>query len=569
MFIVGIDLGTTASVIAEAQNEKTNVISIDYGKNTIPSIVDYSKSEPIVGRAALQNSDFSKTIFSVKRFMGSSEKFFGKSAAEISGDILFHIKKITEQTTNKKIDAAIITVPAHFSNQQRIETKQAASLAGIKVLRLINEPTAAAIAFGLDKRKDGIFGVYDFGGGTFDFSILRLSDGVFQVLATGGNNYLGGDDIDHEICKYNLDTQKINFETLTHAEKILCKQISKNLKESIGENLKISKKLFFKNREIDFSLSQEQLKEFSNHFIKKTLDIADQVFKDARINPEKIDEIVLVGGMTRLNLVKNSVREHYKCNVLDSINPDEAVARGAALQADNLISKNNNMLLIDVVPLTLGIETYGGGVDRIIHRNTPVPISEKREYTTQADNQTAMKFHIVQGESPVAEKCLSVANFELKGIPPMPAGRAKVVVDFSVDSNGLLKVEAQEKITGQKQSVIVEASGGISDKELIEILENAFKNRKEYLIEEALINQKVEAERLIKFWKSIVDDLPEKNKKEAEQAIKFLKNSISENDYDKIVDAKKEIEKIFNPFLDEIINLRMQGKNIRDIEQSL
>ena len=227
------------------------------------------------------------------------------------------------------------------------------------------------------------------------------------------------------------------------------------------------------------------------------------------------------------------------------------------------------MLLIDVVPLSLGIETYGGGVDRIIHRNTPVPISEKREYTTQVDNQTAMKFRIVQGESPIAEECLSVANFELQGIPPMPAGRAKVVVDFSVDGNGLLKVEAQEKITKQKQSIVIEASGGISDKELIKILENAFENRKEYLIEEAIINQKVEAERLIKFWNSIIYDLPEKNKKNAEQAVKFLKNAISENNYDKIVNAKKEIEEIFNPLLDDIINRRMQGKSIKDIEQNL
>ena len=268
-------------------------------------------------------------------------------------------------------------------------------------------------------------------------------------------------------------------------------------------------------------------------------------------------------------MVKETVRNHFKCDVLDSIDPDEAVAKGAAIQANNIISNNKNMLLIDVVPLTLGIETYGGGVDRIIHRNTPIPISQKREYTTQADNQTAMKFRIVQGEKPTAKDCLQVADFELTGIPPMPAGRAKIIVDFSVDVNGLLKAEACEKSTGQKKSVTVEASGNISDQDLIEILENAFKNRKEYIIEEALINQKVEAERMIKFWESILNDLPPENRSAAKNAILSLKNAAKSDDYNKIVNAKKEIENIFNPFLDQIINNKMQGKAVSEIERDL
>ena len=569
MFTVGIDLGTTASVVATVRNGKTDVISIDYSKNTLPSVVNYSENPPLVGRAALQTSDLSKTVFSIKRFMGTDEEFFGKSAAEISGDILFHLKKIAEQAAGEKIDAAVITVPAHFSNQQRMETKHAASLAGIKILQLINEPTAAAIAFGLDERKEGIFGVYDFGGGTFDFSVLRLVDGVFQVLATGGNNYLGGDDIDIAICNHNLEQLGIKKDDLNHSEKILCQYIAKSLKESLGTQTRISEKFMLREREITFSLSSEELQKFSQPFIRKTLAIADQVFKDSKIPAKKIDEIVLVGGMTKLSLVKNSVREHFDCNVLDSINPDEAVARGAALQAHNIVTKNHNMLLIDVVPLTLGIETYGGGVDRIIHRNTPIPIIEKREYTTQVDNQTGMKFRIVQGENPAAKNCLQVATFELKGIPPMPAGRAKVIVDFSVDANGLLTVEASEKSTGQHQSITVEASGGISEKELLEILENALKNRKEYLIEEALIGQKVEAERQLKFWESMIDELPAEEQKSARDGIESLKKFLKENNYDEIVATKKAIEKIFEPFLDEIITRKMQGKRIRDIEQQL
>ncbi len=561
MFTVGIDLGTTASVISYLKDGTPEAIQIDGGV-TVPSVVNYSEDRPIVGSEAIYNADSANTIFSVKRRMGSNEKIFGRSPAEISADILSYIKMSAEMKLGKKIDAAVITVPAHFSDAQRTATKQAASIAGIKVLRLINEPTAAAIAFGLDKRKNGIFAVYDLGGGTFDFSVLRLSDGIFQVLATGGDNNLGGDDADEKILEDNFRRNDITDPTLN--EKMLGKRVAKFLKENLGDQESVKKDFAVRDKICKFELTRKKAKKYLKEIFARTFLISSQVLEDAEISSEDLDGIVLVGGMTKLDFIKNFVAENFKTKIFDDISPEKAVSFGAAIQANSIVEKDG-MLLIDVVPLTLGIETFGGGVDKIIHRNTPIPIAERREYTTYQDNQTGMKFRVLQGERPLADECRTLANFELKGIPALPAGLARVIVEFSIDVNGLLDVKAYEKSTGVSQEVVVESSAGLSDEDMMEILEKAFSKKKSDQIKANNIAIKIETERSIRFWKSIIKEIPEDFQKIASEKILKLEEILAREKFQEVIPLKNELENIFGRFLDEIINNHLSGKKLRDI----
>ena len=554
-------MGTTASVISYLKDGVPNAIRID-GSVTVPSVVNYSEDRPIVGSEAIYKADGANTIFSVKRSMGSDEKIFGRSPAEISADILSYIKMSAEMKLGRKIDAAVITVPAHFSDAQRTATKQAASIAGIKVLRLINEPTAAAIAFGLDKRKNGIFAVYDLGGGTFDFSVLRLSDGIFQVLATGGDNNLGGDDVDEKILEDNFRKNNISAPTLN--EKMLGKRVAKFLKENLGDQQSVRKNFAIRGKIFQFELTRENAKKYLEEIFERTFLISSQVLEDAEISSEDLDGIVLVGGMTKLDFIKNFVAKNFKTKIFDDISPEKAVSYGAAIHANSIVERDG-MLLIDVVPLTLGIETFGGGVDRIIHRNTPIPITERREYTTYQDNQVGMKFRVLQGERPLASECRTIANFELKGIPSLPAGLARIIVEFSIDVNGLLNVKAHEKSTGVSQEVVVESSAGLSDKDMMEILEKAFKEKENDKIKANNIAIKIETERSVRFWKSIIEEIPEDFRKIAAGKISKLEEFLSEEKFQEIIPVKNELENIFGRFLDEIINNHLSGKKLQDI----
>jgi molecular chaperone HscA len=469
MFTVGIDLGTTMSVVSFMDSKVPKVLKID-DATTIPSVVSYMDGKPLVGQKAIDQASQFNTVFSVKRFMGTKIQFSERNAAEISGDILAYLKNATEQTLGRMVDAAIITVPAHFSDLQRTATKQAASIAGIKVLRLINEPTAAAIAFGLDKQQaDGIYAVYDLGGGTFDFSVLRLSNNVFQVLATGGDNYLGGDNIDNAILNYNFQLCGLHPNETSSGEMIRARLVAKMLKEELKGSEEICRNCIFENQKYEFRLSRKTLKNLTKDLLKRTFEISDQVISDSNVVLENISGIVLVGGMTKLQLIKDSVASHFCIKIFDKINPEEVVAQGAAIYA-NSVANESNALLIDVVPLTLGVETFGGGVDKIVYRNTPIPIIAEREYTTYQNNQVGIKFHIVQGESSIADDCRSLANFELTNIPPMPAGIPRIIVEFSVDVNGLLSVKAYEKKSGISQSILIEPSSGLSNEEMASIL---------------------------------------------------------------------------------------------------
>jgi molecular chaperone HscA len=534
MAVVGIDLGTTESAVAHSRNGKPAVIRIR-GSATTPSVVGYSESgaEVTVGKEA-HRADPLRTVFSVKRFMGTESVFCSRTPPEISADILSFLKKNAEEAIEESIDSAVITVPAHFSDLQRTATKQAASIAKIKVLRLINEPTAAAIAFGLEKCGNGIFAVYDFGGGTFDFSVLRLMDGIFQVLATGGDNYLGGDDVDNAIVDYNF--QLLGVEA--SCERISAKLTAKFLKEQLQDLPEVRKNCG--NHE--FRLSQDVLREISRKFLLQSLQIADQVIRDARIAAENLDGIVMVGGMTRLKFIKDEVRIHFQSKIFDDINPEEAVALGAAIYADSLTFKNHRMLLIDVVSLTLGVETFGGGVDRIIHRNTPIPIIERREYTTYQNNQTGIKFHVVQGERPLAEECRSLARFELSGIPPMPAGMPRVIVEFSVDVNGLLEISAFEKKTGIKQNLIVDPSSGLSQEKMTEILGKALKHKEEDAVVARNIALKIESEKMIEFWRLFINKIPPAMQEVARTELTNLQEALKLEQYQDVIDHKKVLD---------------------------
>lgn len=570
MFTIGIDLGTTASVVSYIDdNGVSKVLEVDGGKVSTPSVVGYYKDgSVVVGRRAICDDNAERVLFSMKRSMGSDDKSCGQAAVEFSSDILKYLKNMVEQKLDKHVDGAVITVPAHFSDAQRTATKLAASIADIKVLRLINEPTAAVIAFGVDKQQNGVFAVYDFGGGTFDFSILRLKDGVFQVIATGGDNYLGGDDIDNTILEYNFSKCGIDQNQLSEKEISAGRLVAKFLKEQLSESMEVSKAFVCNGHEYVFELTKDQLECFTQKFIARTLDVANQVMLDAGVN--SFDGIVLAGGMTKLHLVKQAVKEFFQATqVYDDLNPESVVAVGAAIQADAVANKNKKILLIDVVPLTLGIETIGGEVDKIIHRNTPIPIVEEREYTTYQDNQTGIKFHVVQGERSQAKDCRSLANFELTGIPSMPAGMPRVIVEFKVDVNGLLTLKAYEKNLGISQNIVVEPSSGLSNEDIVSMLQNAYKNTEADKALSKSITVKVECERMMRFWMTILDDLPTEAQKEAEANIAQLQNALQQENIAESITLRNRIENIFGQYLDDIISTRLSGKQIAELQERL
>lgn len=558
MISIGIDLGTTASAIAVASNNCADIIKIDGEHDTIPSVVNYNDDGVMVGRKALLAADVNSTVLGIKRSMGTDYTFCGKNPVEISSEILSFIKDSAEKKLGEKIESAVITVPAHFSDLQRTATKQAASLAGIKVLRLVNEPTAAAIAFGLNKT--GIFAVYDLGGGTFDFSILRVIDGVFQVLATGGDNFLGGNDVDAFICNENL--QRNNICDLSTAEKNIALLIAKNMKENLLDQDEITAHFSTNIYSCDFILNRDLLNRALSSIIQKTSYVVDRVIQDAKV--DRIDGVVLVGGMTKLPQIKAAVRNMFdgSVKIFDDIDPEKAVALGAALQAEAITNQNSNIMLIDVVSLSLGIETYGGSVDKLIYRNTPIPISVKREYTTYQDNQNGMNFRVIQGESSIAKNCDDLAFFELKGIPSLPAGMARVEVTFSVDINGILTVSAKEKTTNIEQHIVVEPSSGLSDEKMLLLLEKALKNKVQDNLQAQHISIKIDAERSIRFWRSILDQISSQQAVSIAQHITELEILLNSEKYDDVVKSMKKIEQLISPLLDDIISNKLKGKKI-------
>lgn len=512
--IVGIDLGTTNSLIGIIEDEKVRFFADENGRDIHPSILTYD----------------GKKISSIKRFMGVgfTEIEGSKVApAEISAAILKYLKNLAEDSLKTEIKKAVITVPAYFDETAKSATKLAANLAGLEVLRLVNEPTAAALAYGLDNATEGTYCVYDLGGGTFDVSILKMQKGVFKVLGVSGDNALGGDDFD------DLIAQKLK---ISQAE--ACK-----IKESLSKNSK------------EQNLSREEFENLISPKIERTISLTKNLIDDLELEAIGIKGIILVGGSTRIPLIKQKLTEIFgRDKILNKLDPDRIVAAGAAWQAHNLSGRGENLLL-DVVTLSLGIEMMGGIVDKVIHRNSTIPTSVTKEFTTYADDQTGMKLHIIQGERELAADCRSLANFEIKKIPPMKAGLARVAVTFKIDADGLLTVFAEEKFTGEKQEIIVKPTYGLSEDEVRKMLLDSLENSKSDISARLLAQTITEANHDIAILHKDLKTYLGEDKKIIEEKIENLKKLIADKaSRQLILEAKEEMEKAAENLILEKVN---------------
>ncbi|EHZ2646568.1 Fe-S protein assembly chaperone HscA [Vibrio parahaemolyticus] len=595
----GIDLGTTNSLVASVRSGDATTLNDEQGRSILPSVVNYSAESTVVGYDAKAKAEFEpeNTIISVKRLIGRSLKDIqsrypslpyrfkesdnglpvlqtaqgDKNPIEVSADILKALGKRAEETLGGELAGVVITVPAYFDDAQRAGTKDAAKLAGLHVLRLLNEPTAAAIAYGLDSGQEGVIAVYDLGGGTFDISILRLSKGVFEVLATGGDSALGGDDFDHLLADYLMEQAGLEAPLSAEKNRALL-NIATATKIAFSEQDSVEVDVFgWKG-----TVTREQFEGLIRPLVKKTLMSCRRALKDADVEAEEVLEVVMVGGSTRTLLVREMVGEFFGRTPLTSINPDEVVAIGAGIQADILAGNkpDSEMLLLDVIPLSLGIETMGGLVEKIIPRNTTIPVARAQEFTTFKDGQTAMIVHVVQGEREMVDDCRSLARFSLKGIPPMAAGAAHIRVTYQVDADGLLSVTAMEKSTGVQSEIQVKPSYGLSDNEVANMLRDSMTHAKEDMQARALAEQRVEADRviegLIAAMQADGDELlSEQEKQDLLKAIEALIELRNGDDANAIEQGIKDTDKASQDFasrrMDKSIRAALSGQSVDDI----